>query len=120
MSYLPIRVWTDFQSAVRLLSAEASPKEVLDLILNWIKRNRKFFLSGSFAVYGFEEFLGLSGEEMPVNFSNFSSSELENFKKFTFKYQAKDVDYIAQFLRDVIETLITVEVDKKCPNCNSE
>ncbi|MEI5257405.1 hypothetical protein RJ855_34110, partial [Pseudomonas aeruginosa] len=88
MSYLPIRVWTDFQSAVRLLSAEASPKEVLDLILNWIKRNRKFFLSGSFAVYGFEEFLGLSGEEMPVNFSNFSSSELENFKKFTFKYQA--------------------------------
>jgi len=120
LSYLPIRVWTDFQSAVRLLSAEASPKEVLDLILNWIKRNRKFFLSGSFAVYGFEEFLGLSGEEMPVNFSNFSSSELENFKKFTFKYQAKDVDYIAQFLRDVIETLITVEVDKKCPNCNSE
>ncbi len=57
---------------------------------------------------------------MPVNFSNFSSSELENFKKFTFKYQAKDVDYIAQFLRDVIEALITVEVDKKCPNCNSE
>ncbi|AWF69562.1 hypothetical protein CSC27_6109 [Pseudomonas aeruginosa] len=49
---------------------------------------------------------------MPVNFSNFSSSELENFKKFTFKYQAKDVDYIAQFLRDVIEALITVEVDK--------
>nr|WP_134794007.1 hypothetical protein [Pseudomonas aeruginosa] len=114
MSYLPIRVWTDFQSAVRLLSAEASPKEVLDLILNWIKRNRKFFLSGSFAVYGFEEFLGLSGEEMPVNFSNFFIIRVREFlRNLLSNIRLRMWTILRNFLRDVIETLITVEVDKK-------
>lgn len=120
MSPLPVHVWREFQSAVRLLSDDSSARDILNLILLWVRGNRKYFLLEPFCVYGFEDFLGIDEKEMPVDFSSFVLTDICSFKKFTFKYQAKDVDAIAQFLRDVVESLITVETDRQCPRCDSD
>lgn len=120
MRHLPVNVWREFQSAVSLLNETSSARDTLDVILLWIRGNRKYFLNEPFSTYGFEDFVDLKEKEMPVDFSSFLSADIDNFKKFTYKYQAKDVNAIAQLLRDVIEALITVDADRQCPRCDSE
>ncbi|MDD1020245.1 hypothetical protein M5G24_14625 [Pseudomonas sp. TNT2022 ID1048] len=120
MRSLPMHVWRELQSAVMLLSEESSLRDVLVVILSWVRGNYKYFTVEPFSSYGFDEFSHVNENLMPVDYSSFSPSDIAHFKKVILEYQAKEAESIARFLRDTMEALITVEVDKKCPRCESD
>ncbi|WP_397380057.1 hypothetical protein [Pseudomonas sp.] len=103
-----------------LLSEESSLRDVLGVVLFWVRSNYKYFTVESFSNYGFDEFSHVNESMMPVDYSSFLPSDITRFKKVILEYQAKDVESIARFLRDTIEVLITVEVDEQCPRCESD
>ncbi|KTC19280.1 hypothetical protein AO391_21645 [Pseudomonas marginalis ICMP 9505] len=120
MRTLPIKIWHEFQSVVESLSDETPPRQVLQVILFWMRSNHKHLAGEPFSVYGFDSFTKLDEREIPVEYSSFKVSDLINFKSVILKRQARDVESIARFLRDTIEELATVEVDEQCPRCESE
>jgi hypothetical protein len=103
-----------------LLSEESSLRDVLGVVLFWVRSNYKYFTVEPFSNYGFDEFSHVNESMMPVDYSSFLPSDITRFKKVILEYQAKDVESIARFLRDTIEVLITVEVDEQCPRCESD
>jgi len=120
MRTLPIKIWHEFQSVVETLSDETPFRQVLEVILFWVRGNHKHLAGEPFSLYGFDSFTKLDEREIPVEYSSFKVSDLNNFKSIVLKYQARDVEPIARFLRDTIEELATVEVDEQCPRCESE
>jgi len=120
MHTLPLKIWHEFQSVVETLSDETPSRQVLEVILFWIRSNRKHLTGEPFTVYGFDSLAKIDEREIPVEYSSFKVSDLINFKSIVLKRQARDVDSIARFLRDTIEELATVEVDEQCPRCESE
>ena len=120
MRTLPIKIWHEFQSVVETLSDGTPVRKVLEVILFWVKSNQKYLAGEPFSAYGFDSFAKLDEREIPVEYSSFKISDLINFKSIVLKCQARDVESIARFLRDTIEELATVEVDKQCPRCESE
>lgn len=120
MRTLPIKIWHEFQLAVATLSDEAPLRQVLEVILFWIRSNYKHLAGEPFSVYGFDSFAKVDEREIPVEYSSFKVSDLINFKSVILKRQARDVEAIARFLRDTVEELATVEIDEQCPKCKSE
>ncbi|QXH58831.1 hypothetical protein [Pseudomonas maumuensis] len=120
MRSLPVQVWRELQLAVMPLSEESSLKDVLVVILSWLRGNYKWFTVEPFSIYGFDEFLHVNEDIMPVDYSSFLPSDIGHFKKVVLKYQAKEAESIARFLRDTMEALITIEIDKQCPRCESD
>lgn len=119
MKPLPMHVWREFQLAVMSLADDASQKKVLRVIIEWIRNNNKYFIYEPFSSYGISEFSSVNEDLMPVEFSSFLNSDVGKFKKVISEYKAKDVDFIARFLRDTMEMLLTIEVDRKCSRCQS-
>lgn len=115
-----IEIWQEFQLAVADLSNETSLRKVLEIILFWIRRNYKYLAGEPFLAYGFDSFAKVNERVLPVECSSFKVSDLINFKSVILKRQPRDVEAIARFLRDTLEALATVEVDKQCPKCESE
>jgi hypothetical protein len=95
-------------------------RQVLEVILFWIRSNYKHLAGEPFSVYGFDSFSKVDEREIPVEYSSFKVSDLINFKSVILKRQARDVEAIARFLRDTVEELATVEIDEQCPKCKSE
>lgn len=120
MRTLPIKIWAEFQLAVATLSDEASSRQVLEVILFWIRSNYRHLAGKPFSVYGFDSLAKIDEKEIPVEYSSFKVSDLINFKSIILKRQARDVEAIARFLRDTVEELATVEIDEQCPKCESE
>lgn len=120
MRTLPIKIWHEFQSVVATLSDEAPLRQVLEVILFWIRSNYKHLAGEPFSVYGFDSFAKVDEREIPVEYSSFKVSDLINFKSVILKRQARDVEAIARLLRDTVEELATVEIDEQCPKCESE
>ncbi|WP_055137388.1 hypothetical protein [Pseudomonas corrugata] len=120
MRPLPVHVWRKFQSAMAQLHEGSSSRETLEVILSWIRDGYRYFTVEPFSVYGFDEFSQMDEGAMPVEFSSYLPSDLAHLKKVILEYQSKDVEFIAQFLRDTLEALITVELDKQCPDCKSD
>lgn len=120
MRSLPVCVWREFQLAVMLLSEESSLRDVLGVILSWIRGNYECFTVEPFSSYGFDEFSRVDENLMPVDCSSFLPGDITHFKKVILEYQPKEVESIARFLRDTMEALITVEVDRQCPRCESD
>lgn len=119
MRYLPVRVWRDFQLAVMQLGDDSSLRDVLNVILSWVRGNYKYFEFDPFPGYGFDAFFNVQEDLMPVSYSSFLPSDIRHFKEIILKYKSKDVESIARFLRGTLEALLTIEVDERCPNCDS-
>lgn len=120
MRALPTNIWQQFQFAVAALSDEAPLREVLEVVLSWIRGNCKYLAVEPFSIYGFDEVAKIDEEAMPLEYSSFKMSDLINFKSVVQRRQARDVEAIARFLRDTVEELVTIEVDQQCPKCGSE
>ncbi|GLR12976.1 hypothetical protein GCM10007907_17660 [Chitinimonas prasina] len=119
MSAIPVKIWRNLQSEVASLERDARPREILKVILLWIRCNSQHLMLEPFLDYGFDMIKDLNEDSMPVEFSSLRSSDLSNFVNVIAKRKNKEVNAIAQFLRDVVEELVTVELDKECPNCGS-
>ncbi|WP_086936648.1 MULTISPECIES: hypothetical protein [Pseudomonas] len=120
MGGLPTKVWGEFQSAVSALADEASSRQILELILHWIRSNYQYLDCEPFTTYGFDRVMKVNERAMPVERSCFTAVDLMNFKNTIMKRQPREGEAIARFLRDTIEELITVEVDEQCPRCKSD
>ncbi|WP_296246868.1 hypothetical protein [Pseudomonas sp. UBA4194] len=120
MRSLPRKIWHDFQLVVEDLSDETPLRYVFEMILYWVKSNHEHLAGEPFSVYGFNTITNIDERDIPVEYSSFSVGDLINFKRVILKRQAREVEAIARFLRDTIESLGTVEVDEKCPRCESE
>jgi hypothetical protein len=103
-----------------MLDENSSLKEVLGMVLSWLRGNYKYFTVEPFSTYGIDEFSHVDENLMPVEFSSFLPSDIAQFKKVIFGYQANEAESIARFLRDTMEALITVETDKQCSRCQSD
>ncbi|WP_108097480.1 hypothetical protein [Pseudomonas sp. GV071] len=120
MRTLPIKIWHEFQSVVAAFSDETPLRKVLEVILFWVRSNHKYLTGEPFLDYGVDGFAKLDEREIPVEYSSFKVSDLINFKSVVLKRQARDTESIARFLRDTVEELATVEVDEKCPSCETD
>ena len=120
MGGLPTKVWREFQSAVSALADEAPSRQILELILCWIRSNYQHLACEPYTTYGFDRVIKVNEREMPVERSCFKVTDLINFKSTILKRQPREGEAIARFLRDTIEELITVEVDEHCPKCKSD
>ncbi|NNA70103.1 hypothetical protein [Pseudomonas gessardii] len=120
MRSLPVYVWRELQLAMTLLDENSSLRATLRVVLSWIRENYKYFTVEPFSTYGIDEFSHIDESLMPVEFSSFLPSDIAHLKKVIFGYQANEAEPIARFLRDTMESLITVEADRQCPRCQSD
>jgi hypothetical protein len=111
--------WVEFQNAIAAMADNSSSQEILNAILNWLSQYSEVLASEPFATYGFERFLILKDGNYPVEKSSMHGVEFEHFKKIIKKYGAKEVESIARYLRDTLEALVVMEVDRKCPKCEN-
>lgn len=119
MRSLSTKVWHELQSTVTLLGDKSSPRDVLEMILMWIRRNYKYFAVDPFSAYSFDQLSNVNEKLMPVEFSTFRLDDIAHFRGIILRYKASDVEAIARFLRDTIEELVTIEIDEQCPRCES-
>lgn len=119
MRSLSPKIWYELQSAVTNMSGKSSARDMLDVILLWLRRNYDYFSVEPFTSYGLYELSNVDEKLMPVEFSTFRLSDLAHFKSVILRYKAKDVEAIARFLRDTLEELVTIEIDEQCPSCDS-
>ncbi|WP_157160308.1 hypothetical protein [Cupriavidus sp. BIS7] len=117
---IPTALWTEFQASVIALDDNPGRRELLALILEWIRKSPKIFDAEPFASYGLGNFAKLHEDEMPVEHSAFVMDDVKHFKETVSRYDARKSDSIARFIRDTLEDLITIEVDRQCPNCRSD
>lgn len=111
--------WKTLQLATETLSLNSSPKNLLDILLYWLRKNHKLCFIKPFSDYGFDKFLKMNESALPVDFSSVTGKDVMHFKSIIIEYSYKDVNKIAQFLRDLFEELVIFEVDKQCPICDS-
>lgn len=117
---IPATLWTGFKASVIALGNNPSRREILALILDWTRKNSKLLDTEPFASYGLMNFINLNEGEMPVEHSAFTNDDFRHFKETISKYNPDKTDSIARFIRDTLEELIVIEVDKTCPNCHSD
>ncbi len=120
MRSLPMHVWRKLQIAVIQLDERSSSREIFGVFVLWLRENHEHFDAEPFLTYGINYFSLVDESLMPIEFSSFLLSDLIHVRKTILKYEPKDVESIARFLRDTLEGLITVELDKQCPNCQSD
>lgn len=111
--------WDEFQRAIAAMYDNALPRDIANAILTWLRQYPETFLNGPFSDYSFDRFLSLQEEDYPVEVSRMRDAEFINFKKIIKKYSAEDAESIARFLRDTLETLVVLMVDKQCPRCEA-
>ena len=109
--------WTEFQNTISVMDDKSSPREILSVILSWLRKSPETFSTGEFSVYGVNRFLELREENYPVESSPMRGVEFSHFKKIIEKYSHNDIENIARYLRDTLETLVVVAADRQCPRC---
>lgn len=120
MRPLPVYVWRKLQMAVMQLHGHSSVRDILGVLVLWLRESHQYLDAEPFSTYGINEFSLVDESSMPIEFSSFVLNDLTHVKKAILTYLPKDVESIARFLRDTLESLITVELDKQCPNCQSD
>lgn len=120
MNSIPVRTWREFQLAVVQLNESSSLRDVLGVILFWIRNNTRIIESEPFSIYGFNSFVEVDEGSMPVEFSSLRRGDISHIKNSILGYESNDVESIARFLRDTLEALITIEVNEKCPRCEND
>ena len=68
MRTLPIKIWHEFQLVVATLSDEAPLRQVLEVILFWIRSHYKHLAGEPFSVYGFDSFAKVDERKIPVEY----------------------------------------------------
>ena len=116
---IPTALWAEFQASVTALGENPDRRAFLALILDWIRKNPKIFNTEPFTNYGICDFAKIHEDEMPVEYSAFVADDFRHFKETITRYDTRKTDSIARFIRDTLEELITIEVDRQCPNCHS-
>lgn len=119
MGILKFTQWKDLQLATETLSLNSSPRDLLEILLSWLRTNHKLCFIKPFSDYRLDKFLKANESALPVDFSSVTNKDVMHFKSIIIKYSYKDVNKIAQFLRDVFEELVIFEIDEQCPVCKS-
>lgn len=109
--------WTEFQNAIAAMDDNSSPRAILSVILSWLRKYPETFSTGEFSVYGVNRFLELREENCPVETSPMHGDEFAHFRNIIKKYGQNDIESIARYLRDTLETLVVMEADRQCPRC---
>lgn len=76
-----MHVWRELQLAVMLLSEESSLRDVLGVVLLWVRGSYKYFTVGPFLSYRVDEFSNVNESLMPVDYSSFLPSDITRLKK---------------------------------------
>ncbi|WP_073222821.1 hypothetical protein [Massilia sp. CF038] len=117
MSKLTRSQWAEFQNTMAEMDDDSSPREILNVILGWLRKNSEIFSDEPFSIFGINRFLELREENCPVESSPMHGVEFANFRKIIKKYGCDDIENIARYLRDTLETLVVMEADRQCPRC---
>lgn len=103
------------------LSVTSAPREILSIILGWMKSNAEIFDQKPFSDYYLADILKLNIDIYPVDHSSLHGVSFINFRnllkecKHGYKHQGR----LAALLSGALESLLFLEVDIQCPNCKS-
>lgn len=118
MQRLTSTQWCEFKKTIGGMPNDAKPREILNAILSWLRQYSEIFSCDPFLFYQFNKFININDKNLPVEASPMHGIEFENFRKIIYRYKMKDIESIARYLRDVLERLIILEVDRQCPRCD--
>lgn len=99
------------------VSITSKPREILTVILNWMRSNAEIFDQKPFSEYRLNYKLKLNEDIYPVDYSPFHGAEFLHVRGYLKKYTYKDIEPIARNLSEMLESLIFLEVDMECSNC---
>jgi hypothetical protein len=98
-------------------SKDAKPREILDGVLTWLRKYPEVSKGQYWILYGFDKFINMCELSLPVDNSTMHGDEFEHFRRVILKYKNTDESKICMILRDGIEKLIMLEVERECLNC---
>lgn len=99
------------------LSGNASPKDILICLLNWLKLNVEIINNKPFLDYHLNRNLYLNIDDYPIEYSSLKGEEFVFFKKNIMKYTYKNPEHISRLLSEALDCLLFFEVDMACCNC---
>lgn len=120
MKSIPVSIWRELQLAVVQLNEQSSLRDLLSAILFWIRTNINLSESEPFSAYRLSSFVEIDESSMPVDYSSLKHGDIDHVKKAILSYKPNETESVARFLRDTLEALITIEVNKECPRCGNE
>lgn len=119
MKKLSKQVLDDLFIQLDNLSIASKPREILTVVLGWMRSNAEIFDQKPFVDYQLNNMSNLNENEYPVEYSILHGSEFIHIRDFLKKYTCRDAKFIASILSEMLESLFFLEVDMECSNCQS-
>lgn len=111
--------WVEFQDSIAAMDDNSSARQILNVILSWLRQYPQVFLNHPYSDYAFDRFGSLVEADCPVERSPMHGAEFVAFKRIIANTRVRDAESIARYLRDTLETLVLLEVDRQCPRCQN-
>ncbi|MDQ8954598.1 hypothetical protein RFH42_16770 [Acinetobacter rudis] len=99
------------------LSITSKPREILTVILGWMRSNAEILEQKPFVDYQLNYMSNLNEDEYPVEYSVLHGSEFIHIRNCLKRYTYKDAKFIASMLSNMLDNLFFLEVDVTCSNC---
>lgn len=120
MKKLSKRKLDEFFMQLDELSVTSSPREILSVILGWMRSNREIYSHIPFSDDHLTDMLKLDADIYPVEYSPLYGAEFIHirncFKRY--KHGYKDQNGLSRLLRYTLESLLFFEVDLSCLSCD--
>lgn len=117
MSVLKLSSLNYLKSNLDDLSNKSSTKELLDIILSWMRSNKRILEYEPFNNYLLLEYLEYDYSLYPIEYSSMHGDEVDVFKRIINSYTTKSEESLAMLLSGTLEKIITLEVDDICYIC---
>lgn len=108
---------TSLMNRMEGLPSDVAPRYVAEAIISWLKSEPLVLKEAAIHGYNFEEYTNLIPDNYPIHESNFSGPEIEYFKRSLQRYETGPIESAFQFLRDSLEKLFFLQIERECPNC---
>ena len=117
MNAMPFVTYRDLVSTFFSMDDGATGCDVVSSIVGWVERNSTTLVGSPYADYGFGMILMMAGSVDNYRFGYFDRRDVDRIKRRVSEFKPSDVMAMCQFLRDLMEELVVVEVDKTCIRC---
>lgn len=119
MKTLSKQVLDDLFIQLDNLSITSTPREILTVVLGWMRSNAEILDQKPFVDYQLNYMSNLNEDEYPVEYSILHGSEFIHVRDFLKKYTFRDAKFIASLLSEMLDKLFFLEVDIECSICQS-
>lgn len=112
--------YNDFRAVVDALSLDASARDVLEALVDWVGRHQCALSGPPFSDYNFDLISQMVGRVDCFRPAELDDGAVERLKRSVAGMTRGRSSAIAQLIRDLIDELLAPEVDWICPNCGEQ